>query len=112
MVSGFELPGPSPQQNPAPAHYILKGCGKMTGYEKLKITASGSRAIPWRTVAVSRSIPLGARIYVPALKRIFVVHDRGSKKWIDKKNGMDIFVSTKEEAKKIGRRKLEGVILE
>ena len=75
------------------------------------ITASGVRAKRWHTVAASRGVPFGTRIFFPALGKTFVVQDRGSKKWIDSKNGIDIFVQTKAEAFKIGRRKLEGIII-
>ncbi len=74
------------------------------------ITASGKRAIPWRTVAASRSLPMGTRIFLPQLNKVVIVHDRGGA--IKKSHRLDLCVEDKQTALKWGRRKLEGVILE
>ncbi len=82
------------------------------------VTASGRKAIPWRTVASSRHYPIGTRIYIPELKRTVVVQDRFASAKREKElkipaNRLDLYVglSNKAEAKKFGRRKLEGIIL-
>lgn len=73
------------------------------------ITASGVRAGRWHTVAASRGIPFGTRIHFPALGKTFVVLDRGGQ---IRGNRIDLFVGSRTEAVKFGRRKLEGVILD
>ena len=73
------------------------------------ITASGVRARRWYTVAASRGYPYGTRIHFPALGKTFVVQDRGG---AIRGNRIDLFVSSRAEALKFGRKWLEGVVLE
>lgn len=73
------------------------------------ITASGLRAKRWHTVAASRGIPFGTRIYFPELGRTVVVQDRGG---AIKGNKIDLYVGSRKEALNFGKQQLEGVILE
>lgn len=72
------------------------------------ITASGKKAIPWRTVAASRGIPFGAKIYIAKLDKTFVVEDRG---YAIKGNELDLYIGDRKTALKFGRRKLKGFIV-
>jgi 3D (Asp-Asp-Asp) domain-containing protein len=72
------------------------------------ITASGARAVPWRTVAASRGYAYGTRIWLKELNRVVVVHDRGG---AIRGNRIDLYVEDRQTALKWGRRKLEGVVL-
>lgn len=66
-----------------------------------EITASGARVVPGVTLAASRSIPFGTRMYIQG-HGWRVVQDRGG---LITENKVDIAVQTREEALKIGRRK-------
>lgn len=73
------------------------------------ITASGTKVMQNRTIASSRRIPYGTRIFFPKLGRTYVVEDRGG---AIKGNRIDIYMDSRTEALKFGRKKLEGVILD
>lgn len=81
-----------------------KCCGKTNG-----ITASGSKATSWYTLAAGSAYPIGTIIYIPALKDKpnggwFVVQDRGGAISSSK---LDIYMSTHGEALQFGRKNLE-----
>lgn len=81
-----------------------KCCGKTNG-----ITASGSKATSWHTLAAGSAYPIGTIIYIPALKDKpnggwFVVQDRGGAISSSK---LDIYMSTHGEALQFGRKNLE-----
>lgn len=86
----------------------LEECGKTDG-----ITASGEKAAPNRTIAASKDIPFGTEICItcpsyPSVNGIYVVEDRGGAI----KNGkVDIFMTSRSEARKFGRREVICEIL-
>lgn len=68
----------------------------------------------WRTIAASKSIPFGTRIYIPYFKDklnggVFVVEDRGG---AIIEGHLDVYMEDLDEALEFGRRKLEAYILE
>lgn len=76
-------------------------------------TASGARVIEWYTVAASRDIPFGTRLYIPYFKDkpnhgIFVVQDRGG---AITKGHLDIYMKDLPAALKFGRQKLDVYVL-
>jgi len=94
--------------------YTLNECGKSPNDKYYGITASGTRAREYRTVAASRSIPFGTRIRIPAFEEFvdksnieFVVEDRGGAITEGK---LDVYVSDVDLAKQWGRRKVEVII--
>jgi 3D (Asp-Asp-Asp) domain-containing protein len=94
--------------------YTLNECGKSPDDKYYGITASGTRAREYRTVAASRSIPFGTRIKIPAFEEFvgrnnieFVVEDRGGAITEGK---LDVYVSDVDLAKQWGRRKVEVII--
>lgn len=78
------------------------------GVNRKGITASGAVARPWYTVAASRGYPFGTRIHLIDLKKTVVVQDRGGS---IKGNRLDLFVGSRKEALKFGRKKMEGIVL-
>lgn len=79
-------------------------CGKTNG-----ITASGSAASVWYTIAAGKGYPLGTVMYIPYFADMpnggwFVVQDRGG---AISNNKIDIFMGTHSEALQFGRRSLE-----
>lgn len=81
-----------------------KCCGKTDA-----ITAKGTKAISWYTVAAGKGYPMGTIIYIPSLSYTanggwFEVQDRGG---AISNSKLDIFVSSHSEALKFGRRNLE-----
>lgn len=71
-------------------------------------TASGKWPRHMHTIAASRGVPFGTRIYFPELKRTFIVEDRGG---MITKGKIDIFTNNYAWAIKLGRRKMKGIIL-
>jgi len=83
--------------------------GKAVGSSGFGKTASGAHVTEWYTVAASKDIPFGTRIYIPYFKDKpnggwFVVQDRGG---AITSNKLDIYMPTKEQCKNFGRRNLE-----
>ena len=79
-------------------------CGKTNG-----ITASGTSATPWYTLAAGRGVPIGTIVYIPSLSHTanggwFVVQDRGG---AISNNRIDIFMGSHGEAIQFGRKNLE-----
>lgn len=88
-------------------------CGKAPGDPWYGITASGAHVEPWHTIAASRSIPFGTRIYIPYFADkpnggIFTVQDRGG---AITDGHLDIYMESYEDAIQFGRRHLEVYIL-
>ncbi len=73
------------------------------------ITASGDHVQEGVTSAAPSWVPLGAKIYIPALGKTFVVQDRGG---AIKGNRLDLYMENRKEALKFGVRKLEVEIWE
>ena len=61
-------------------------------------------------VAAANFLPFGTRFIVPELgDRVWEVKDRMNRRY---RNNIDLLVDTTEEAKQIGRRKMEVIILD
>lgn len=90
--------------------------GKKKGDPSYNITSSGDQASRGITVSASKDIPLGTKVYVPYFDGldgwdnggIFTVQDRGG---AITKNHMDVYMNTKTEAYKFGRKHLDVYIL-
>ena len=83
-------------------------CPKCCGKNAKGITAAGTRPMQGRTVAASRSIPLGTRIHIEGIGWR-VVEDRTAKRFDGR---VDIYFRSHDEAKKFGKRKLQITIQE
>ena len=84
-------------------------CGKTPDDPWYGITASGAHVEPWHTVAASKDIPFGTRLYIPYFKDkpnggIFVVQDRGG---MIGPGHLDIYMEDLKRAKEFGRRTIE-----
>ncbi|NLO88867.1 MAG: hypothetical protein GX088_00805 [Clostridia bacterium] len=80
-------------------------CGKTDG-----ITKTGTKAKTNHTIAVDPEvIPLGSKVYIAELGIIYTAEDTGGK---IKGNKIDIFMSTHEQAKQFGVKKLTAYVLE
>ena len=88
-------------------------CGRPNTYPNFGKTASGVQVTPWQTIAASRSIPFGTKVYIPYFKSapnggVFIVEDRGGA--IDE-NELDVYMANLSDAKAFGRQELDGYIL-
>lgn len=83
-------------------------CGNSLG-----ITASGTRAVEGRTIAVPRSIPFGSKIRIKGHE--YIAEDTGNPKYIcelaDGTIRVDIFVSDKSHIPERGVEKVEGYVI-
>lgn len=75
-----------------------------TAYSGDSITSTGT--VPkWGTIAVDpRVIPYGSRVYIPQFNKVFIAEDCGG---AVKGNIIDIFMSSKAECYKWGRRTID-----
>ena len=80
----------------------VKCCGKSNG-----ITASGAKAIEGVTIAMNKSIPFGAKIYIDGVGER-IVQDRGG---AIKGNRIDLYFDSHQEALNFGRQTKEVTIL-
>lgn len=85
----------------------IKCCGKTDG-----ITASGTMATEWHTVAAGEDYPFGTKIYIPELKDElnggwFEVEDRGGAISNEK---LDVFFETHEKAILYGIKKVTAYV--
>ncbi len=71
------------------------------------ITASGKPVQEGVTVAAPSDIPLGTKLYIPALKHTYTVTDRGG---AITGNRLDLYVAVKEKALTFGVKKLEVIV--
>ena len=71
------------------------------------VTASGEPPIPGKTVAASRHIPFGTRIWIGGIG-IRTVNDRGG---AIKQGRLDLCMATRDEAIRFGRQKRKVIIL-
>lgn len=78
------------------------------------MTASGKH-LSRGMVASPSNIPFGTKIYIKEFNKIYTVQDRGNSnyiKWIDNNTvRLDIYVSSKEEAYRLGIIKTKGYIM-
>lgn len=73
------------------------------------LTASGTYVREGRTIAASRNLPFGTRVYIPELNTTYIVEDRGG----DITEGrLDIYMDDVNKALNFGRQKLEVIILD
>lgn len=71
-----------------------------------KHTASGTVPKQGRTIAASRHLPMGARVYVPS-RGWHYVEDRTSRRYDRRKMPtVDIYMNSREEALKWGSRRI------
>lgn len=68
-------------------------------------TASGIQPIAGRTVAASRTIPFGTKVYIETVGWR-EVHDRLAKRY---DNRIDVFMNSHTDAKKFGIKKLKVI---
>lgn len=100
---GYELGG---EMNVKATAYdaCMHCCGKTDG-----ITRSGTKAKVNHTIAVDPSvIPIGTKIYIPELGRIFTAEDTGG---AIKGNRIDIYMENHSQAKDFGVQNLQAYIL-
>ena len=95
--------------------YTLRSseCGKTPDNPWYGITASGEHVKEWHTVAASKNIPFGTKVYIPFFKDkpnrgVFTVLDRGGSVGPD---NIDIYMEDLGEALGFGRRTIEVYIL-
>lgn len=86
-----------------------KCCGKTNG-----ITASGSKAASWYTIAAGKGYKLGTVIYIPEFSNKpnggwFVVQDRGG---AISNSKIDVYMGSHSEALQFGRKTLECYVYE
>lgn len=87
-------------------------CGKEPGDPGYGITASGAPVKPWHTIAASREVPFGTRVFIPFFKDkpnqgIFIVQDRGG---AITEGHLDVYMEDLTDALAFGRRTIEVYI--
>ena len=75
-------------------------CAKCCGKNAKGITASGTRPVEGRTVAASRSIPLGTRIHIEGIGWR-IVEDRTAKRFDGR---VDVYFRSHAEALRFGKQ--------
>jgi len=77
------------------------------GMDGKGITASGKPAQEGVTIAAPPAIPLGTKLYIPALNHTYTVTDRGGAIRGDR---LDLFMESRGKAMDFGKQRLEVVI--
>jgi 3D (Asp-Asp-Asp) domain-containing protein len=77
---------------------------RVTAYCDRGLTAAGVRSGAGQCAAPA-DVPFGARVYIPALRRTFIVTDRTAKRF--RHNTVDLFISDRDECLEFGRQYLE-----
>lgn len=77
---------------------------RVTAYCDHGLTAAGTRAGVGQCAA-PEDIPFGTKVYIPALKRSFIVTDRTHPRF--RRNTVDIFLPAESMCQKFGQRYLE-----
>ncbi len=85
----------------------LRRVYRVTAYCDRGLTASGVPSGIGQCAAPA-DIPFGSKIYIPALDRTFIVTDRTAKRF--RHNTVDLFMPTRSQCLRFGRRYLECVI--
>ncbi len=93
---------------PADEPVVLRRVYRVTAYCDSGLTAAGVPAGLGQCAAPA-DIPFGALVHIPALGRTFVVTDRTARRF--RYNTVDLFMSTREQCKRFGRRYLECEII-
>ena len=78
-------------------------CAKCCGKSAKGITAAGTRPMQGRTVAASRTIPLGTRIHIEGIGWR-TVEDRLAKRFDGR---VDVYFASHDAAKKFGKQQLK-----
>ena len=86
----------------------FESCGKLPSHPEYGITASGKKTKANWTIAMGKKYKFGTKVYIPELGRVFICEDRGSKIKDDK---IDVFMESRIEALKFGRKKMTVYIL-
>ncbi len=94
--------GPAPPQKPRAS--TLHRVYRVTAYSDRGITASG-RPVGRGQCAAPANIPFGAKVFIPALGRTFVVTDRTHRRF--RHNTVDIFMASDPLCRRFGCRYLE-----
>jgi 3D (Asp-Asp-Asp) domain-containing protein len=93
--------GPKPRGHlPATLHRTYR----VTAYSDWGVTASGKQ-VGVGQCAAPVDIPFGAKVYIPALGREFVVTDRTNRRF--RHNTVDLFMPGDRNCREFGRRYLE-----
>lgn len=80
-----------------------------TAYYEGSITSTGTTPTPYHTLAVDpKVIPYGSKVYIPEFNKIFIAEDCGS---AIKGKKVDIYLPTKDDCLKFGRKNLKIFIL-
>lgn len=82
-------------------------CKKCCGPNAKGITASGKPAIEGITIAASRSIPFGTKLYIEGIGTR-IVRDRLAKKYDDR---IDVFMENHDKALKFGKKRLTVTVV-
>ncbi len=101
------VPNADPVMIPARVEYQHKAVHRVyrvTAYCDRGLTAAGVSSGIGQCAAPA-DIPFGARVYIPALERTFVVTDRTARRF--RHNTVDLFIPDREECLEFGRRYLE-----
>jgi 3D (Asp-Asp-Asp) domain-containing protein len=77
---------------------------RVTAYADRGLTASGVRVAPGQCAA-PEDIPFGARVFIPALNRSYVVTDRTAQRF--RHNTVDLYVPSRSQCKRFGRHYLD-----
>ena len=88
--------------------YWEGSCGKGKDDALYGITASGER-VRDGMCAAGKDLPMGAKLYIPALGKVYTVADRGGAITEGK---LDLYMPTAEKCYEFGRQMLEVYILE
>jgi len=101
-------PSDRPKTRPSSTTERLLRVLRVTAYCDQGTTAAGVPSGVGQCAAPA-FVPLGSRVYIPALRRTFSVTDRTHKRF--RHNTVDIFIPDEDACLKFGRRYLECVVL-
>lgn len=108
VVDEANTPPPRPKTRPSSTTERLLRVLRVTAYCDQGTTAAGVPSGVGQCAAPA-FVPLGSRVYIPALRRTFTVTDRTHQRF--RHNTVDIFIPDEGDCIKFGRRYLECVVL-
>ena len=88
--------------------YSNESVGKKLNDPYYGITASGKKATQNRTIACSKRLDFGTKVYIKELDKIYICEDRGS---AIKGKKIDIYFNSNKEALQFGRQKMSIKII-